>query len=721
MERNKYRLNKSSSQIDVNEDITTKVNLSSDSKLLPYNEIARIISENKQFNKERQDSGRYRMVVTLNGLFSNPLFNITGENSWSSFNEPLFRDRSYPPNGVSLNEEEDYGFLDSIENHLTEKNGWFGYYSPKINEVDNHRFTHMEPGLENFQFVNKEKDNWDFTLTYPASSYSNELTDGGLNITSSRGVIVGGKEMTAIAVPYKHNLKLDDEIRLKNTNHDGVYSIKRVGLDNGDYKDNFFVIDINVSRLDISTESRFARLSSNKECSYYFRVHKRLKTIEGNELSKNDYDLSTLAFSKNLFGDSMTQFATKTDIDVNGLTDNLGRPLSELNLMLIKKTNKGFTNIQSGLYVNDVEGVSSFKNIPDIRRIHNGIDSHDHLQEDVKFGDDEYFGDLVEYDENNITETVLAEVHHRFNTINRIQEESINTVLRNEEEDTILMPNVGDLDSWHGTNPFDGPTIVDTTIILFSSFQRGNGGLEINPENNNRTLIDFRVDEEKAGGKEPGQFTFNSYFLGYSLEDSEGCNLKPAKSYYLAGRSFEVATKIFVDKYGMTEAPTGVYSNGTVYRHWNRTSGILGPLQQCDKPNTEPPKNNENRNGFNLGPRQEGYFYKPFHKIKIREFSNYIETGDNKTYGIPEYAVKLTNGRYIWRDLMDIGVNDVNQNFLDYPFLNGAHYVYSDHIIAIKRQDPFGDYNLRFDGIAGDIVGKRISDNHKINRVGDVC
>jgi len=82
---------------------------------------------------------------------------------------------------------------------------------------------------------------------------------------------------------------------------------------------------------------------------------------------------------------------------------------------------------------------------------------------------------------------------------------------------------------------------------------------------------------------------------------------------------------------------------------------------------------------------QMGYYYKPHSKIKIRAFSDYIETGSiNNMVDVPDYAYfSTTYNSFIWRDIYTYGFKDTNKNGVDYPFLNGKHYPYENFIFRI--------------------------------------
>jgi len=95
--------------------------------------------------------------------------------------------------------------------------------------------------------------------------------------------------------------------------------------------------------------------------------------------------------------------------------------------------------------------------------------------------------------------------------------------------------------------------------------------------------------------------------------------------------------------------------------------------------------------------------------------------GDETTYGIPEYAVKLSNGKYYWRDYLDIGTNDITNNFVNYPFLNNSHYIYQNYCFEVKRQDPFDNWDLYFSSFPADPIGNAMGNKFKINISDNVC
>lgn len=561
MNRNKHLLKQGKSKRDVNQDDFSKIQINGTEKLLPMGDINEIVDVAERFNLERQSSKFYRINGTINSIFTNVLFNTTGLNSWASFMENKFRDMSYPPDAIDLDQEEDLTYKQAIEQHLTNVNGWYGYYDPNIASFNPCAFTDMEPNRNLFSLSPSNNiKNWELVITYPYESVSGFTTNNGLIIVDKKSVSISGREMTAFGIPVKHNLTQGSQVRISGLspiNYNGLYTIVRLGLDNGDHKNYYFCVDIPPVLFSLTSNPRMVRVFNGKDSIYYHRKFKKIKMRSSDEMEPDDYEIYPLAFSQNIFNDKINQFVINEDVDVGGLVDNLGRPLSELYITLIKTDNNGFTNIKSGIDIPFIDGVENFNEVPDIRRITNDVSTHTALELNVNVNDSTFFGDIVEYNSYELIETVLGEVNHRFNTINR---------------ETIGFVN----------DPVSGNTI-------------------------------------------------------------------------------------------------------------------------------------------NLGVRNEGYIYNPHYKIQIRAFSSYIEQGDFSVVGVPDYAEDLGDGRLLWRDLLDIGFNDVTNNLIDYPFLNGSHYIHRNLMFCVKRQDPFAKYGLYYGVFPRDNIGNVISDNVIVKKVDDVC
>jgi len=586
--RTKQRLTNQTSKESINTDTILKINLESKENLLPNNQIIHILDISKQFEKERQSCSFYKILGTLNLTASNCLFNLYDSSAddsytYETFNRLDFLSRSYPQDN-DLNDEEDLTYSQSIDFHLKENNGWFGFYDPDIGNKSLCAFYDMEPKRERFSFLpdnmpykstsTQPVKNWELTITYPSNiDDEHVMVNNGLLIIDTENIIISERQMTGFAVACRHNLSVGDIVEITGTNgFNGKHTVYSLGLSNGDLKDYYFVIDMeNLGT--ISNNSRMNKIVDDKRVKYYFRLFKKIKTKTSTVIEQDDYEVYKAGFSQSIFEDQITQFVFNEEIDVSELKDNLGRPLSELYLTILKtSSNNLFTKIKSGIEtpfipnLNNSNSIPYLLDIPVIQKIHNGETSHTPLETNVLINNDLFYGDLVEYDNTTLLETVLADVHHRFNTKNR---ELTNTI--------------------------------------------------------------------------------NEIFSLPSLNQ---------------------------------------------------------PFQTRE---------------LDLGPRQEGYYYKPHHLIKIRNFSNYIEEAESTVDLIPDYATLREDGIYIWRDLLSIGFNDGESETLDYPYLNDSHYRYQNYIFNVKRQDPYALWGLLYSSFPSDITGKRITDRFNVNDSQNVC
>jgi hypothetical protein len=622
MNRVRYKLNKNKSKTSINLDANNSISLISETKLLPANEFTHIVNEIGQFNKEREESKRYRLISTINPLISNVLFNLKSDEvpkdfglppsnddlnefksyGWEIFNKNIFKQdilktQASVGDTVILDNDllgrQDFTFEEAIKKHLREINGWFGFYDPDETKAADCSFYEMEPTSKRFEFNNNVNKNWDLTVTYPfESDDSHYLVKNGLLITTINRREFGGRNLIALGTVVNHNLIAGDRVRISNMPDsalNGDYDVLGLGLDNGDYMNNFFVINLSSDDANVNSiininfaGARMKRLYYGHETRYYLRKFKKINTYPSKKMIENDdYELFPLGFSKTLYNDNLFQVIFNEDIDISGLKDNLGRPITELYITVLKTNSNGiFTNVVDGFDLINIEGnvkvdgVSS--NLCNIRKMHtldvNNVNkpfvSHTPFDTNVNIGDTTFYGDLVEFSPYEYKETILSEVMHRFNTIDRENNVKID--------------------------------IVDSA--------------ELDVNKKNKTIE---------------------------------------------------------------------------------------------------------------GNRCEGYIYKPHHRIVLREYSNYVEQGDDNILNMPDYKFTIAPNMYLWRDLTPFGSSST-ENSLDYPFVNGCHYIYNNIMFPVKRQDPFGVFDLYYGGnnlksSPADINGDKMVDIFGFNFSDDAC
>jgi hypothetical protein len=177
------------------------------------------------------------------------------------------------------------------------------------------------------------------------------------------------------------------------------------------------------------------------ECQYYFRLFKKIKNIDGTDFKT---DLSRLAFGENIYGDRMAQLTFLDTVNLDGLLDNLGRPLSEIYLTIVKR-NKGWEKwYKQGVYMGpDIEfshcfgPVTSGLDLPkeqtdyNVHKLHNYLNGSNRnapkplpkddegTNTEITIDDDFFYGDVVEFNPCTFEETTITDVYYRFNTAQR--------------------------------------------------------------------------------------------------------------------------------------------------------------------------------------------------------------------------------------------------------------------------------------------------------------
>jgi hypothetical protein len=87
-----------------------------------------------------------------------------------------------------------------------------------------------------------------------------------------------------------------------------------------------------------------------------------------------------------------------------------------------------------------------------------------------------------------------------------------------------------------------------------------------------------------------------------------------------------------------------------------------------------------------------GYFYTPHNPVKLRDFADSINTAVGQNVNTrPSWAYFSQNlNTWIWRTILDYGVFE-NGKGVDYPFLNDAHYPFSQ--ILFLQSTPYSNIN----------------------------
>lgn len=471
-ETNKILLN--SQRLPDNVNVTTQVQLGleNSNKPLPLNDIDTTVDQYEQFLKERKESSLYRFYGVIKPIISNTIFNE---------NVKIYEDQNNEIKAKKI-----------LSAGVFEKDGWIGYYNDEPNEDalqfnDNKSalcdFFPFDPGYDRLRMLDSDgKQNYLLKITYPFDSRDDiKLVKNNAGVTIKDGIPIiekfpielNGRLYTGFRTAMNHGLSEGDRIQLINfidlTSPNTLnlttkfYRVFKLGNVTNNKKLRTFVIDVNPSDINFTKgTSTVKRVVKDKPSEYYVRKFKSL-TVD-----YKDYDLYPAAYGVTYYNDDVAAFNFKTDIDVKNLTDNLGRPISELYLTIVKNDrDSDVTSINTQYWnnvINDSNLSSTITTNPDgstrfWTKISAGYDLENDTEvnynirsykdpnyvsssyfENIDESDTDFDGDIVEYNENTLIERRLESVYHRVNTIYREYLNSIDSNKENKNEGYIYSP-----------------------------------------------------------------------------------------------------------------------------------------------------------------------------------------------------------------------------------------------------------------------------------------
>ena len=472
---------------------------------------------------------------------------------------------------------------------------------------------------------------------------------------------------------------------------------KGVYVDNTSSANVYYVLP-DTQKVNLNTEYNnlsFKRVVSNVECKYYVRIFSKIPNFKFCDTEINDktlYDktsnrdlikeysdkdhnfeshINRVGFSKNIYGDEINEIVFTDDIDLTALKDNLGRPLTDIYLTIVKR-NKGYKSWYGvspenkiDVTANDIEYSHCFgKNscslrlsddslnyvgVNDIRKIDSEIEGLDikKINDTSSFDADEiifdecrnFYGDLCCYSPVDVLEESIQPVLNRFNTAQRdlkISDEgykyfsSFNVDMINKDETEI---GYGD--------PYDVQVAgLHSTQTTYNSLPRREGYYY---------QTHYKIPVKTISSKLSEQLPLFHTILDITKDGDH------FKIYTDNDNGFTINEKpILYDK-----------DENKVYICLI-TEIITNKKFVCEILNEEGKK-------VNLP--------------DIENISRYNLLSKDET--IPFYANIIKDGscRYLWREILQNGFDD-NSNVEVYPFTNGALYINRNINFYLRRQNP---------------------------------
>lgn len=424
-------------------------------------------------------------------------------------------------------------------------------------------------------------------------------------------------------------------------------------------------------------------------CKYYIRKFKRIPNFKNTQytnlnridnttintvLKNNDFNstINKLAFSKNIYGDDQAQIIFNDDVDVTGLRDNLGRELSVLYLTILKNNaghNKWYSNgdkkgDEDIEYSHCFGNVTSGFDLPDYTNNFNVHKQHNipasipylpqsssKLENDIKMDSTNYtfYGDIVELDEETLTETVLETIQHRFNTAQRettldmYSALTVDNIVRDDYEYSYDKEK----------NKYIGGWATGRTNNLLGIY-RANLAPEGYYYQAHYPIRIHEFDEEVNEGYHTYVNVADDSLDNRIIKGNVIINVD--KNYY-----FNIGDEVYLFKRDVNTRYTGTITNVSSDYKTLSIGNISSSL-----------------NG-----------------TKISEYNLFRPNSEKPSTA---YDLMDETGRYVWRNITKSAFIANDSELYDSTFTNGAHYIHKQINFYLKRQDPYGNYGLQPSG-----------------------
>ena len=472
--------------------------------------------------------------------------------------------------------------------------------------------------------------------------------------------------------------------------------------------------NVDDNALDVS----FTRVVDNNEVSYYVRIFSKLPNwkfaekkptefliksgklkIKDYQTTENDFDshLGKLAFSKNIYTDNISQIVFTDDIDISVLTDNLGRPLSELYLTIIKN-NAGYR---------------------------------------------EWYGKNGSFDLSN----EVIEYSHCFGKINCAFKLSKESIFNKNYNNVLMINNIDNMYDRNGLNMTfindgSGRTYIEDDEIQYMPYSGYDGDLsfygdlccysESMCEEQSIQMVDFRFntaqreltnnyaasdlidaisyDEIGSDDFDDNGFKGRTYTFPNSASRREGYYYKPHYQIPIKSYDNNITTihPRFLTVSHLNANESGVYTITTLEHHLLGVNSIITIYEKKHKIYYYAKVISVvNSRSINIEIYPDENMTTPIHiNVNNRKEMKFFIKGED----IPSYATLMSDGscRFIYRKLYQNGFYD-DSDIETYPFTNGSLYINKSLNLYLRRQNSDGTSELRSKTYPYDIVNNTIS------------
>lgn len=576
-------------------------------------------------------------------------------------------------------------------------------------------------GLQEGDSVNIYKDSDDGSEVILQEVFVTDIVDDFIFVISNPPFALSANWLGLDTVQFSSAMTfVYDSVTYKvSSNHKYICPLNADGTTNEDEK--HYIVNSNRVNMDASSlKISYKKTSNGIPCEYYVRIFSKIPNFKFASETVNEYEMykdgstlidkyqsldnefeshvSRLAFAKNIYGDDIGQVVFTDTIDIGGLRDNLGRPLTSIYMTIIKN-NKGYKEWYGEDYPNwTVDAVlSEYKNI-----------EFSHCFGKVSCG---------------IEASVESATDGEVTSINTLR----NTEMKGEGDSLGFDVGFGyNIDAINGDRKYQNSSKanveIDLTEVWYEQDKHFYGDLvcydtyNAREESIQQILMRFNSAQREAFSN-PNFNTFEYDEIERDDYDSEDYRLTTKtvrncnnfKEGYYYQPHYEIPIRTFgklqsimpmtLAMRSLVSVSNGRYRIAVLQNHY---------LSKGDKSILYDKENDSYMTCITVeSPSEKVYICEMYdeNNNKVTTFQDLFNGSEDMlkyklfkadNLEMPSYATLLKDGtcRYIWRNVLQNGFDKDAVNVEEYPFTNGALYVNKKIDLFLKRQDPFNFYGM---------------------------
>lgn len=639
-------------------------------------------------------------------------------------------------------------FYEAYINRIKEKNGWYGFTNPGNIDIPNNNgyhinkmlngnkpceFIDMYPDRSLYSFIpkynkyrNRVEKNWNYAITYSYESDKNKVKEiNGLDVNDPNAIRCfwkrcydsNGNDTLQCRTLFRHTLSKNDRVRFYYGNAkqrmEASVRVISIGDSEGNNTNRLFSVRYeNIAMFidDFKNGLWYRKETNGIECEYYFKKLKKYLKTDGTEPKS---DLNKGAFAESIYGDGIAQVVFTDDIDVDGLNDDLGRPVSTLYFTVIKN-NAGYEKWyeKDNFTDDDIEYSHCFG------KLTGGLDLG--TKEDLEVVDEESGERIWQGIPNNNTDFLrdynTRYIHNAPNIDSSIEEywggeiankpKALYGIKEGNGEETGIT--INDDEFWGDVieiNPSDySENTIEKTYYRFNTAQRETS----NPYYKSIKYDEIIYDDYDLIGESPAKFKLNEkpYYANGKEEELTIGNICPEGYFYYPNMSImirDLSEKKSVD--GIPVKITNLQFIPYAENHQYTEVNIDGKNMAVDYKFIKEDIVgffNIKDNSMVWGSVIKVYGGNNATILIDKDFTEMNNVSEDLLVVLSEDSVPAycryvpATGKLVWRSIIPPSELPNTSDIYDTPFANGCFYIETGFNIFVRRQDPNNAFKLQW-------------------------